>query len=33
MVIKIYRFVLFIAWSAILNWLALELDRMQFFRF
>ena len=33
MVIKIYRFMVFIAWSAILIWVALELDKMQFFRF
>jgi hypothetical protein len=33
MVIKLYRFMVFIAWSAILTWVAFELDRMQFFRF
>ena len=33
MVIKLYRLMAFIAWSAILTWVALELDRMQFFRF
>jgi hypothetical protein len=33
MVIKLHRFMVFIAWSAILTWVALELDRMEFFRF
>lgn len=33
MVIKLYRAMVFIAWSAILTGVALELDRMQFFRF
>jgi hypothetical protein len=31
MIIKLYRFMVFIAWSAILTWVALELDKMQFF--
>jgi hypothetical protein len=33
MVIKLYRFMIFIAWLAILTWVALELDKMQFFKF
>jgi hypothetical protein len=33
MVIRLYRFMVFIAWSAILTWVALELEKMQFFKF
>ena len=33
MVITLYRFMVFVAWSAILTWLALERDKMQFFKF
>jgi len=33
MVIRFYRFVLFIAWVAILIWVALELDKMKLLKF
>ena len=33
MVIRFYRFVLFIAWVTILIWIVLELDKMKFFKF
>jgi hypothetical protein len=33
MVIRLYRFVLFIAWIIILIWVALELDKIKLFKF
>ena len=33
MVIRLYRFALFIAWITILIWVALEVDRMKILKF
>ena len=33
MVIKLYRLFIFIAWVAMLVWVATELDKMQFLKF
>jgi hypothetical protein len=33
MVIRLYRLFLFIAWFALLFWVALELDKMQVLKF
>ena len=33
MVIRFYRFALFIAWLSALIWIALELDKIELFKF
>jgi hypothetical protein len=33
MIIRLYRLILFVAWFALLIWVAIELDKMQVLKF